>query len=84
MKILAITRNVGDPAPYLEAERQRTVELYRVGVLEHLWLKADRSGAVLVLEVADAEEARYLLTTLPVVQSGAAELAAVIELLPAV
>jgi hypothetical protein len=38
---------------------------------------------VLVLEVADAEEARRLLTTLPVVQSGAAELAAVIELLPA-
>jgi hypothetical protein len=84
MKILAITRNVGDPAPYLEAERQRTIELHGAGVVEHLWLKADRSGAVLVLEVADAEEARRLLTTLPVVQSGAAELAAVIELVPAV
>jgi hypothetical protein len=37
---------------------------------------------VLVLEVADAEEARRPLTTLSVVQSCAAELAAVIELVP--
>jgi hypothetical protein len=63
--------------------RQRSIELQGAGVVEHVWLQAGRGDAALGVEVADAEEAWRVLRTLPVGQNGAAELAAVVELVPA-
>jgi hypothetical protein len=41
------------------------------GVLEQALLKADRSGAVLVLDVPDAATARAAVDSLPLVRHGA-------------
>ena len=70
MKFLAISTNSDDPTPHISAEIARTVELVEAGVLERVLLKADRSGAVLVLDVADAAAARAAVDSLPLVQHG--------------
>jgi hypothetical protein len=81
MKVLAISQNRSDPTPYLGAEGPRVAELRQAGVLEQFWLKADRTGAVLLLEVADADDARRQLATLPLVENGITSFE-VTELLP--
>jgi hypothetical protein len=68
MKFLAISTNRNDPTPHLPAEGARTAELVEAGV--RVLLKADRSGAVLVLEVSDAAAARAAVDSLPLVQHG--------------
>ena len=45
MKVLAISNNTGDPSPHIPDEMQRTAELQAAGVIEQLYLKADRSEA---------------------------------------
>jgi hypothetical protein len=70
MKVLAISNNTGDPTPHIPDEMQRIAELQAGGVIEQLYLKADRSGAVIMLETESAEEAERQLATLPLVQSG--------------
>jgi hypothetical protein len=70
MKVLAISNNTGDPSPHIPDEMQRIAELQAAGVIEQLNLKADRSGAVVMLETESAEEAERQLATLPLVQSG--------------
>ena len=47
------------------AEVARPTELVEAGVLERVLLKADRSGAVLVLDVPDAAAARAQSTASP-------------------
>lgn len=81
MKLLALFHNQGDPTPYLADEGKRVAELREAGVLEQLWLRADRTGAVLMLEAADAADAHRHLATLPLVQHGISTVE-VIELLP--
>ena len=81
MKVLALFHNQGDPTPHLADERERVAELRDAGVLEQLWLRADRTGAVLLLEAADAADARRHLATLPLVERGISTVE-VIELLP--
>ena len=73
MKILAVSTNLSDPTPYLAEEMQKMSELQRSGVVERLLLKADRSGAVLVLEAPDPEAARSAVGTLPLAQHGVTE-----------
>lgn len=70
---LAISTNHGDPTPFLAAEGDRTQALIQQGVLGTLLLKADWSGAVMVLHAADAAAARASLDTLPLVKAGVAE-----------
>jgi Muconolactone delta-isomerase len=70
MKFLAVTNNISDPAPHIPDEARRTEELRAAGVLEQLYLKADRSGAVLILEAETAEDAERDLATLPLVARG--------------
>jgi muconolactone delta-isomerase len=70
MKFLAVTNNISDPGPHIPDEARRTEELRAAGVLEQLYLKADRSGAVLILDAQDAEEAERQLGTLPLVERG--------------
>lgn len=70
MKVLAISTNTGDPTPHIPDEMRRITELQRAGVIEQLFLKADRSGAVVILETASADEAERQLATLPLVERG--------------
>ena len=58
MMFLAVSQNAGDPSPYLAAENARMQELQRTGVVEQMLLKADWSGAVLLLRAADHAAAR--------------------------
>jgi hypothetical protein len=63
MKILAIEREVpgvvdAQFTPFLEAEAIKVWELHQAGLLRELYFRSDKSRAVLVLECADAEEAR--------------------------
>jgi hypothetical protein len=68
MKVLAIGHMTGkDVQPYLGAEREGVAELRRQGLIRDLFLKADQSGPVLVLNDTTAERARQKLATLPLV-----------------
>jgi hypothetical protein len=65
MKFLAVSTNTKDVSPFIAAEFQRVDELRAAGTITDGWVKADFSGAVLVLECADAAEATAALDTLP-------------------
>jgi hypothetical protein len=67
MKFLAVSQNRGDPTPLLAAEAQQMADLVARGVVEHVYLKTDYSGAVLILEAADVQRAEAELATLPLV-----------------
>jgi hypothetical protein len=49
MMVLAVSHNTGDPTPHLQAEAARMAELQQAGLVELMLLKADWSGAVLLL-----------------------------------
>jgi muconolactone delta-isomerase len=73
MRILAIEREVPgvtDEAirPHLMEEAASVWKLYQAGVFRELYFRQDQPSAVLLLECADAEEAREVLNTLPLVK----------------
>lgn len=70
MMVLAVSHNTGDPGPHLQAEAARVAELQRAGLVELMLLKADRSGAVLLLRTGDLPAAREAVGSLPLVTSG--------------
>lgn len=75
MKILALEQDVPGVKdeqfqPHLKAEAARVWELYQAGLLREIYFRQDRTNAVLVLECADANEARRTLETLPLVRLG--------------
>ena len=75
MKVLAIEKEVPGVAddalgPHLVSEARRAWDLHQAGVIRELYFRTDWEGAVLVLECADADEARRVLGTLPIVQNG--------------
>lgn len=70
MFFLAESHNTGDSTPYLQAEGARMRELQQAGVVETVFLKADRSGAIVLLRAADAAAARDALSSLPLVANG--------------
>lgn len=57
-----------DIGRYLQAEGQRVAELRAEGVTRDVFLKADRSGPILVLNDTTAAKAREQLATLPFVE----------------
>jgi len=65
MKFLAVSTNTKDVSPLIAAEFQRVDELREAGIITGGWVKADYSGAVLVLDCADADDAAAALATLP-------------------
>jgi hypothetical protein len=74
MKFLAVSTNTKDVSPFLAAEVQRLNELRAAGTVTAGWVKADFSGAVLVLECADAAEATTALDTLPIAANDATDI----------
>lgn len=76
MKILALEKEIPGvtddqftPA-LLKTEAARAWELQQAGIIRELYLRQDRYEAVLILECQDVEEAKSILATLPLVQSG--------------
>jgi hypothetical protein len=69
MMVLAVSHNTGDPTPHLQAEAARMAELQQAGLVELMMLKADWSGAVLLLR-ADLAAAREAVGSLPLVTNG--------------
>jgi hypothetical protein len=70
MTYLAVSTNTGDPSSLFAAEGERMAELVSSGVVEHVWLKADWSGAVLVLSSADEGAAQAVVDSLPIARAG--------------
>jgi muconolactone delta-isomerase len=75
MKILALEKEIPDTTPeqfmpLLKAEAARVWELYKSGHIRETYFRGDRDEAVLILECSDAEEARQVLGTLPLIQAG--------------
>ena len=73
MKILAIEKEIAgktveDFQPHLEAEARRVWELYKKGVIREIYFRSDQTSAVLILECENLEEAKEILSTLPLVQ----------------
>ena len=66
MKVLVICHLTGkDIRPHLEAEGRRVAELRADGLIRDVFLKADRSGPVLLLDDTSAAEAPDRLASLP-------------------
>jgi hypothetical protein len=70
MKFLAISTNLADPTPHIAAEMQQMDHLVHSGLVERLLLKADRSGAVLLMEAPDAATAQAAVDNLPLASHG--------------
>jgi len=73
VKILAIEKELpgaapGSFKPHLRAEAARVWELYRSGVIREFYFDEDRHRAVLILECANAAEAKAVLASLPLVR----------------
>lgn len=75
MKILALEYESPSTDPdlmeaYLVAEARRVLELTQAGIIREIYFRAEKREAVIMLECADANEARDVLQTLPLVQAG--------------
>lgn len=66
MRILAIERPVPSASP-------TQWELHQQGAIRELFFRADEPAALLMLESADIAEARAVLASLPLVQTGLIE-----------
>lgn len=75
MKLLALERDKpgttdAEFAPHLKAEAARAWVLYQQGFFRELYFRRDEHTAVLVLECSGTDEAKTILSTLPLVQLG--------------
>ena len=52
----------------LKEEAKHVWQLHQSGVIRELYFRADRDAAVLILECATQEEAKAVLSTLPLVE----------------
>ena len=69
MKVLVIGHLTGkDITPHLAAEGRRVAELRAEGLIRDVFLKADRSGPILLLNDTDAGDAEERLATLPFIE----------------
>ena len=75
MKILALEQEVpgikeSEFKKHAKAEAKQACELYQSGKIRELYFQKEKSCAVLILECQDADEAREILNTLPLVKNG--------------
>ena len=69
MKVLVIGHLTGkDITPHLVAEGRRVTELRAEGLIRDVFLKADRSGPILLLNDTGAGDAAKRLATLPFIK----------------
>ncbi len=76
MKILALEKEIPGitdnrfTPEILRKESARAWELQQEGIIRELYFRYDRQEAVLILECKNAEEARSVLASLPLVKEG--------------
>ena len=75
MKIFAISKEQPEVTrealqPYFVAEAKAAWDLYVGGAVRELYSRTDRPGVVIVLEAESVEDARQVLSTLPMMQAG--------------
>lgn len=76
MKLLALERDIPgvEPAQFTPAilrdEARHVWDLHQRGVVRELYFRDDAEAAILVLECADADEARQVLAGLPLAAAG--------------
>ena len=69
MKVLVIGHLTGkDITPHLAAEGRKVAELRGEGLIREVFLKADRSGPILLLNDTDAHDAQKRLASLPFIE----------------
>jgi hypothetical protein len=69
MNVLAIGTLTGkDIHPHLEAEGKAIAALREEGLIRDFFLKADRTGPILILNDVDGEKAAERLKTLPFIE----------------
>ena len=74
MKIIALEKDLPGVSDsrftdeILKEEAARGWQLHQSGVIRELYFRADRNAAVLMLECASVDEARAVLSTLPLVK----------------
>jgi hypothetical protein len=69
MKVLVIGHLTGkDIRPHLAAEGEAVTELRKDGLIRDVFLKADRTGPILILNDTSARDAAERLAELPFVQ----------------
>jgi len=56
--------------PHLPKELAATINLYLKEKIRTFYFRKDRVGVVLILECVDVQEAREILSTLPMVEEG--------------
>ncbi len=67
---LADGRDPSELGPHAAAENRAVWDLYLRGTVREMHMRQDAVGAVLALEVADADEARRVADALPMVAAG--------------
>ncbi|QDU66742.1 YciI family protein [Engelhardtia mirabilis] len=60
-------------APLLKQEARHAWELYKQGVIRENYLRTDKPGALIVMEVDSVEQARSITDTFPLVKAGLIE-----------
>ena len=83
MEILALMKLKEDVTPekiakYGAEEVKHTLEAYLDGKIRSFWFRSDHPGTVFMLESADVDEARNVMSELPIVVAGIADF----ELIP--
>lgn len=69
MKVLVIGHLTGkDIRPHLPAEGEAVAELRKEGLIRDVFLKADRTGPIMILNDTNAQDAAECLAGLPFVQ----------------
>ena len=74
MKILALEKEfegktAKDFQPHLEAEARQVWGLYKKGVIREVYFRADQKSAIIILDCKDIEEAKEILSSLPLVKN---------------
>jgi muconolactone delta-isomerase len=70
------------PQDLAEAEAEVVRGLYMDGLIRQIWVHADRSGAVMIVEAESAEAAAEKFATLPLVREGVLQTPQVVALAP--
>jgi muconolactone delta-isomerase len=79
MKILALEKEIAGcrandlDVRLLEDEAMHAWELQQSGQIRELYFRSDKSSAVLILECDSADQAKEILSTLPLVRNGIIE-----------
>lgn len=70
------------PSDQMAAEADYVRACYIDGVVRQIWSRGDVGGAVLLLEAADLEDARAVVSRLPLMQSGFLQVDSIVPLKP--